>query len=130
MMSIPTNNLKLAVEMATRVESALAKRVGDQPEAQCAPPQQATSQLKTQFEINDLADTDRILLTSKSIQNDIEEFSGTVIVTRGRYLTPKEKNQASSERSLHLLIKGPKKTKFRPCYSKNSITYSTRQRYV
>lgn len=34
---------------------------------------------------------------------------GTVIVTRGRYLTPKEKNQASSERSLHLLIKGPKK---------------------
>jgi len=45
-------------------------------QAQCAPPQQATSQLKTQFEINDLADTDRILLTSKSIQNDIEEFSG------------------------------------------------------
>lgn len=40
------------------------------------PPQQATPQLKTQFEINDLADTDRILLTSKSIQNDIEEFSG------------------------------------------------------
>jgi hypothetical protein len=36
-------------------------------------------------------------------------FTGTVIVTRGRYLTPKEKNQASSERSLHLLIKGPKK---------------------
>lgn len=35
--------------------------------------------------------------------------AGTVIVTRGRYLTPKEKNQASSERSLHLLIKGPKK---------------------
>lgn len=35
--------------------------------------------------------------------------TGTVIVTRGRYLTPKEKNQASSERSLHLLIKGPKK---------------------
>lgn len=32
-----------------------------------------------------------------------------MIVTRGRYLTPKEKNQASSERSLHLLIKGPKK---------------------
>lgn len=32
MMSIPTNNLKLAVEMATRVETALAKRVGDQPE--------------------------------------------------------------------------------------------------
>jgi len=31
-MSMPTNNLKLAVEMATRVESALAKRVGDQPE--------------------------------------------------------------------------------------------------
>lgn len=106
-MSIPTNNLKLAVEMATRVESALAKRVGDQPEvciikyiilckfrlnakiertekknvmsctqAQCATLQQATQQLKTQFEINDLADTDRILLTSKSIQNDIEEFSG------------------------------------------------------
>jgi len=45
-------------------------------QAQCAPPQQATPQLKTQFEINDLADTDRILLTSKSIQNDIEEFSG------------------------------------------------------
>lgn len=36
-------------------------------------------------------------------------YVGTVIVTRGRYLTPKEKNQASSERSLHLLIKGPKK---------------------
>lgn len=36
-------------------------------------------------------------------------YTGTVIVTRGRYLTPKEKNQASSERSLHLLIKGPKK---------------------
>lgn len=35
--------------------------------------------------------------------------TGTIIVTRGRYLTPKEKNQASSERSLHLLIKGPKK---------------------
>lgn len=35
MMSIPTNNLKLAVEMATRVESALAKRVGDQPEVCC-----------------------------------------------------------------------------------------------
>lgn len=108
MMSIPTNNLKLAVEMATRVESAMAKRVGDQPEVrsihrsawpeavhgffssslfvynmspffaqtQCTTPQQASPQLKTQFEINDLADTDRILLTSKSIQNDIEEFSG------------------------------------------------------
>jgi len=49
-------------------------------QAQCAPPQQATSQLKTQFEINDLADTDRILLTSKSIQNDIEEFSGDFIL--------------------------------------------------
>lgn len=33
MMSIPANNLKLAVEMATRVETAMAKRVvGDQPE--------------------------------------------------------------------------------------------------
>lgn len=38
-----------------------------------------------------------------------KNFTGTVIVTRGRYLTPKEKNQPSSERSLHLLIKGPKK---------------------
>jgi len=45
-------------------------------QAQCAPPQQ----LKTQFEINDLADTDRILLTSKSIQNDIEEFSGDLFL--------------------------------------------------
>lgn len=47
-------------------------------QSQCpAPPQTTLSQhLKTQFEINDLADTDRILLTSKSIQNDIEEFSG------------------------------------------------------
>lgn len=35
MMSIPTNNLKLAVEVANRVESALAKRVGDQPEVCC-----------------------------------------------------------------------------------------------
>jgi len=49
-------------------------------QAQCAPPQQATPQLKTQFEINDLADTDRILLTSKSIQNDIEEFSGDLFL--------------------------------------------------
>jgi len=45
-------------------------------QAQCAPPQQ----LKTQFEINDLADTDRILLTSKSIQNDIEEYSGDLFL--------------------------------------------------
>lgn len=49
-------------------------------QTQCAAPPQATPQLKTQFEINDLADTDRILLTSKSIQNDIEEFSGNRFV--------------------------------------------------
>lgn len=49
-------------------------------QTQCATPPQATPQLKTQFEINDLADTDRILLTSKSIQNDIEEFSGNRFV--------------------------------------------------
>lgn len=48
-------------------------------QAQCTTLQQSTPQLKTQFEINDLADTDRILLTSKSIQNDIEEFSGNFI---------------------------------------------------
>lgn len=48
-------------------------------QAQCTTPPQATPQLKTQFEINDLADTDRILLTSKSIQNDIEEFSGNCL---------------------------------------------------
>lgn len=49
-------------------------------QTQCSVPQQATPQLKTQFEINDLADTDRILLTSKSIQNDIEEFSGNFFI--------------------------------------------------
>lgn len=49
-------------------------------QTQCAAPPQSTPQLKTQFEINDLADTDRILLTSKSIQNDIEEFSGKFFI--------------------------------------------------
>lgn len=61
-----------------------------------------------EFEINDYPQHARWQVTRKNSLNDVEEFTGCVITTRGNFY-PAGRNPPAGERKLHFLIEGPSK---------------------
>lgn len=64
------------------------------------------SRFACELEINDYPQHARWQVTRKNSLNDVEEFTGCVITTRGNYY-PSGRNPPPGERKLHFLIEGP-----------------------
>ncbi|XP_034940566.1 extensin-like isoform X2 [Chelonus insularis] len=60
----------------------------------------------TEFEINETSPSARTLLTKGYIQDEINNFSGATVSTRGRFMTEQEKLRCPNERPLYLYIQG------------------------
>ncbi|KAF7997795.1 hypothetical protein HCN44_009193 [Aphidius gifuensis] len=63
----------------------------------------------TEYDINETPPSARTLLTKGYIQDEINNFSGATVSTRGRFMTEQEKSRCPNERSLYLYIQGHEK---------------------
>ncbi|XP_015120922.1 extensin isoform X2 [Diachasma alloeum] len=63
----------------------------------------------TEFEINETPPSARTLLTKGYIQDEINNFSGATVSTRGRFMTEADKSRSPAERPLYLYIQGHSK---------------------
>ncbi|XP_015590574.1 extensin isoform X2 [Cephus cinctus] len=65
-----------------------------------------TDTYTTEFEINEIPPSARTLLTKGYIQDEINNFSGATVSTRGRFMTEQEKLRCPNEHPLYLYIQG------------------------
>ncbi|XP_063990671.1 uncharacterized protein LOC135169529 isoform X3 [Diachasmimorpha longicaudata] len=63
----------------------------------------------TEFDINETPPSARTLLTKGYIQDEINNFSGATVSTRGRFMTEADKVHSPTERPLYLYIQGHNK---------------------
>ncbi|XP_026471224.1 uncharacterized protein LOC113385118 isoform X2 [Ctenocephalides felis] len=105
--------MKAAASAAAKVDSLLmakGKLRMDNPKLGLLPtPGKPNDLFTTEVEINDTPLSARNLLTKGQTQEEISQYSGAAISTRGRYMTQNEGLQNPNDRALYLFIQGPTK---------------------
>jgi len=108
-MLVSSSVISAAQEKAAAFASALNLRN----KSLVTPPSEQEAHYSTQLEINDFPQHARWKVTHKDALNQISEFTGAAITTRGHYYPLNKVPRDGSEPKLHLLIEGPSESSVR-----------------
>ncbi|XP_026175851.1 KH homology domain-containing protein 4-like isoform X2 [Mastacembelus armatus] len=111
---VPQGGVEMAAAMAAKINAMLmakGKLLTPPPLLAKTPPvlpvPAATEEMVvTEVDINDVPLNCRDLLTKGKTQEEIRQFSGAVISTKGHYMTEAEKEKSGGQRPLYLHVQG------------------------
>jgi len=110
----PQGGVEMAAAMAAKINAMLMAKGKLKPleplpskTAPAAPVSSTTDEVVvTEVDINDVPINCRNLLTKGKTQEEIRQFSGAVVSTKGLYMTNVDKSSAKGERPLYLHVQG------------------------